>query len=467
MLEVEVKYRVADLAPLEKKLAGWSGPQTRQEVDQYFNAPDRDFARTDEALRIRRVDQKNVLTYKGPKRDAETKTRFELELPLADGQHSAAQGRELLLKLGYRPSGTVHKSRKVYHTDKDGFQVQASLDLVEELGAFAEIEVVAEEKDFPAAKALILNIAEELGLANTERQSYLQLLLSKQKTTFDTSTVSSVANLRREVANARRQGRSIGFVPTMGALHAGHAALIEKARAEYGFVVVSIFVNPTQFGPNEDLAKYPRTLDDDLNLCRQLGVDLVFTPTPEVVYQTGFATYVEVGALAEVFEGAIRPGHFRGVATVVLKLFNMVQADAAYFGQKDAQQVAVIQQLVRDFDVPTRLVIVPTVREADGLALSSRNRYLDATLREQAPVLARALAAAREAVKNGQRQPRPLSDLMKSMVAAAIDAQLDYANVVDPITFQEPTSLTGRALAIIAARFGTTRLIDNMILNEE
>jgi len=467
MLEVEVKYRVADMAPLKKKLSSWTGPTVRREVDQYFNAPDRDFARTDEAIRIRRVDQKNVVTYKGPKRDAQTKTRFELELPLADGEHAAAQWRELLLKLGYRPSGTVAKTRRLYRTQRDGFQVQAALDLVEELGAYAELEVVAEESDFPAAKALVLNIADELGLANPERQSYLQLLLSKQKTAFDSHAVVAVGDLRREVANARSRGLSIGFVPTMGALHAGHAALIEQARKQCGFVVVSIFVNPTQFGPKEDFTKYPRTLDDDLKLCRQLGVDLVFTPSPEVVYPPGFETFVDVGRLAEVFEGAVRPGHFRGVATVVLKLLNMVSADAAYFGQKDAQQVAVIQQLVRDFDLPTKLVIVPTVREVDGLALSSRNRYLDPSQRNQAPVLARALAAAKDAVAQGHRQTNDLTEMMRSIVATARDVKLDYASVVDAATFRESTVISSRAMAIIAARFGTTRLIDNMILNEE
>jgi pantoate--beta-alanine ligase len=467
MLEVEVKYRVADLAPLEKKLASWQGPTVRREVDQYFNAPDRDFARTDEAFRIRRVDDKNVLTYKGPKRDAQTKTRFELELPLADGEHAAAQWRELLVKLGYRPSGIVAKTRRLYRLQRDGFEIQAALDLVEELGAYAELEVVAPESDFPAAKALVLNIAEELGLTNPERQSYLQLLLSSQKTVFHSHTVVTIDDLRREVAHARSRGLTIGLVPTMGALHAGHAALIHQARQECGFVVVSIFVNPTQFGPNEDFAKYPRTLDEDLKLCRQLGVDLVFTPSPEVVYPAGFGTFVEIGRLADVFEGAIRPGHFRGVATVVLKLFNMVGPDVAYFGQKDAQQVAVIQQLVRDLDVPVKLVIVPTVREPDGLALSSRNRYLDSTQRNQAPVLARALSAAKDAAAQGQRQTKDLAKLMRSIVATAQDAQLDYAAVVDAATFAEPAVVSGRALAIIAARFGTTRLIDNMVVNDE
>lgn len=462
MLEVEVKYRVNDLSVIEGKLAGWRPQPRRYEVDHYFNAPDRDFARTDEALRVRTVNEKNFLTYKGPRRDPQTKTRFELELPLADGPHASAQWRELLSRLGYRPTGVVSKSRRPFTSNRHGFELAASLDEVNEVGTFVEIEVVTDETQFQGAKDLVLRMAQELGLNNPERRSYLELLLGKERTAFQFHVVSTVAELQREIATAKKRSVKVGFVPTMGALHAGHAALIDRARAECGYVVVSIFVNPTQFGPKEDFAKYPRTLHEDVDLCREHGVDLIFTPSVDTIYPRGFVNHVEVGQLATVFEGAIRPGHFRGVATIVLKLFNMVQADVAYFGQKDAQQVAVVRQLIRDFDVPVQLVVVPTVREADGLALSSRNRYLDATLRKEATVLSAALFAARQAVQNGERCSATIRQIMSTIVAQAPHVVLDYATVVDSETFREPQSLTGQALAIVAARFGDTRLIDNM-----
>ncbi len=201
--------------------------------------------------------------------------------------------------------------------------------------------------------------------------------------------VSTEGPLRQAVAEARRAGKTIGLVPTMGALHAGHVSLIDAARAADGFVVVSIFVNPTQFGPKEDLSRYPRPLERDLEMCGAAGVDLVFTPDAATMYPPGFRTFVEVNELSEVLEGASRPGHFRGVATVVLKLFNLVQPDRAYFGQKDAQQVRIIQQMVRDLNVPVEVVVRPTVREPDGLALSSRNQYLDAEQRRKAVALNR------------------------------------------------------------------------------
>jgi pantoate--beta-alanine ligase len=251
----------------------------------------------------------------------------------------------------------------------------------------------------------------------------------------------------------------------MGALHEGHLSLIEAARAENGFVVVSIFVNPTQFGPHEDLGRYPRPLADDLALCARAGVDLVFHPGPADLYPPGYQTYVEVTGLQGLLEGASRPGHFRGVATVVLKLFNLVQPDRAYFGQKDAQQVRVIRRLVDDLNVPVAVRVCPTVREADGLALSSRNRYLDPTQRHLAPVLHRALQEARARFEAGERDPKVLQRLLAERVRRTAGARLDYAAVVEADTLGEPGErLRGATLLALAVRFGDTRLIDNLLL---
>ncbi|HEX5272262.1 MAG TPA: pantoate--beta-alanine ligase, partial [Gemmataceae bacterium] len=202
---------------------------------------------------------------------------------------------------------------------------------------------------------------------------------------------ATVEETRRAVAEARRRGLSVGLVPTMGALHEGHASLIRAARRDTGFVVVSIFVNPTQFGPREDLSRYPRPLQHDLDLCAREGADLVFRPEPATVYPPGFRTYVEVTGLQDVLEGASRPGHFRGVATVVLKLFNIVRPDVAFFGQKDGQQALIVRQMIADLNVPVEVRVCPTVRDADGLALSSRNAYLDVHERAWATVLYEAL----------------------------------------------------------------------------
>jgi pantoate--beta-alanine ligase len=250
----------------------------------------------------------------------------------------------------------------------------------------------------------------------------------------------------------------------MGALHEGHASLIRLARQECDFVVVSVFVNPTQFGPREDFARYPRTPEADQAVCEREGAALVFAPEPAVVYPPGFRTYVEVRDLQDLLEGASRPGHFRGVATVVLKLFNVVQPNRAYFGQKDAQQVAVIRQMVRDLDVPVELCVGPTVRESDGLALSSRNRYLDPEQRRQATALFRALSEARDAAAAGERDAGKLRRRMADRIATTPGAALDYAAVVDADTFAPVDALNGPALAALAVRFGSTRLIDNVLL---
>jgi pantoate--beta-alanine ligase len=250
----------------------------------------------------------------------------------------------------------------------------------------------------------------------------------------------------------------------MGALHAGHASLIHTARAETGFVVVSIFVNPTQFGPNEDLARYPRTLVQDLEVCAAEGVDLVFAPEAGTMYPPNFQTFVEVRELQKVLCGRDRPGHFAGVATVVLKLFNMVQPDVAYFGQKDAQQLRLICQLVRDLNVPVQVRSCPIVREPDGLALSSRNRYLDSAQRQHATALYQALSEARDLVEGGERDPDVVRQALVSRIQATPGAALDYAAVVSADDLQPPDRLHGDVLLALAVKFGTTRLIDNILL---
>jgi pantoate--beta-alanine ligase len=277
-------------------------------------------------------------------------------------------------------------------------------------------------------------------------------------------TAATVEAVRQAIAAARARGLSVGLVPTMGALHAGHVSLIRAARAETGFVVVSIFVNPTQFGPKEDLARYPRPLADDLRLCAAEGVDLVFNPEPAVVYPPGFRTYVEVTGFQDVLCGASRPGHFRGVATVVLKLFTIVAPDAAYFGLKDAQQVRVIEQLVADLNVAVRIRRCPIVREPDGLALSSRNQYLDSEQRQRATVLSRALAEVRRLFEAGERGAAALEAVLRARVEGTPGARLDYATVVDYDTLQRVDRVSGTALAALAVYFGTTRLIDNVLL---
>jgi pantoate--beta-alanine ligase len=258
---------------------------------------------------------------------------------------------------------------------------------------------------------------------------------------------------------------SIGFVPTMGALHAGHLALIQKARRENDYVVVSIFVNPTQFGPHEDFQRYPRPFEKDVTLCAGNGVDLLFHPSPEEMYPPGSCTFVEVTGLQAGLCGASRPGHFRGVATVVLKLFQLVKPTRAYFGQKDAQQVRIIEQMVADLYVPVQVVVVPTMREADGLALSSRNQYLDPEQRRQATVLWRALNEARTRVESGERDAAAIQHLLSERIRATPGAVLDYAAVVDAGRLEPVvTQLNGRVLFAVAAQFGATRLIDNLIV---
>jgi pantoate--beta-alanine ligase len=267
------------------------------------------------------------------------------------------------------------------------------------------------------------------------------------------------------VARARAQGLTVGLVPTMGALHEGHASLIRQARAENGFVVVSIFVNPIQFGPREDLQRYPRPFENDVDVCRREGADLVFHPAPAAMYPAGFCTYVDVHGLENVLEGASRPGHFRGVATVVLKLFNMVQPDVAYFGEKDAQQLRLIEKMVRDLDVPVTTRHCPTVREADGLALSSRNVFLTPAQRQAAPAIQQALDAAKRHIEGGERRAAELLRVVRERLATVPGARVDYVAVVDYDTLQPIEMLRGRVLLPVAVYFGMTRLIDNLLID--
>ncbi|MFZ5881791.1 MAG: pantoate--beta-alanine ligase [Chloroflexota bacterium] len=255
-----------------------------------------------------------------------------------------------------------------------------------------------------------------------------------------------------------------GLVPTMGYLHEGHLSLIRRAKAECDHVAVSIFVNPTQFGPSEDLSKYPRDLERDLRLIEPLGVDLVWTPTAEVMYPGGYQTWVEVETLTKPLEGSMRPAHFRGVTTVVAKLFNAVQPHKAYFGQKDAQQAAVIRQMTRDLSYPIEVMVCPIVREADGLAMSSRNKYLEGDDRQAALVLSRALTAAKELYDAGERNAEKLRGKMKEVIAAEPRAQLQYVSCADYDTLAELDTITGKTLLSMAVLIGRTRLIDNFVL---
>jgi pantoate--beta-alanine ligase len=263
----------------------------------------------------------------------------------------------------------------------------------------------------------------------------------------------------------REAPRPLGLVPTMGALHEGHLALVREARRENATVAVSIFVNPAQFGPQEDLARYPRNPERDLGLLSKEKVDLVFTPALDMVYPTGFDTWVDAGVLATKLEGAVRPGHFRGVATVVTKLFNLARPDQAYFGQKDGQQTLVVRQLTRDLNLGVDIVVVPTVREPDGLALSSRNVYLTPEQRRAAPVIYRALCRAKELWQGGVRDAEQLRRTARQILEREpLIERIDYVSVADADTLEELHTIQGRAMMSVAVKLGIPRLIDNIIL---
>ncbi len=259
----------------------------------------------------------------------------------------------------------------------------------------------------------------------------------------------------------------VGLVPTMGFLHEGHLALVKQAKQSCASVVVSIFVNPTQFGPSEDLDAYPRDLQRDLSLLEALDVDLVWIPTAEVMYPEGYQTWVEVSDVTQPLEGSFRPGHFRGVTTVVSKLFNAIQPDVAVFGQKDAQQAAVIRQMTRDLSYPLRIEIAPIVRESDGLALSSRNTYLNPEQRQAATVLNRALRSAEKAYLGGERNAGNLRQIMSETIAAEPLADMQYVSCADRVTLEELDTISNGALLSMAVYVGKTRLIDNWILENQ
>lgn len=281
-------------------------------------------------------------------------------------------------------------------------------------------------------------------------------------------TLDSIPATQRQVELWRADGETIGFVPTMGALHEGHLSLVERAARENSKTVVSIFVNPTQFRPGEDFEKYPRNLEQDAELLRSRSCDLIFAPSPETMYGSGARTFVETdgGALSRLWEGAARPGHFRGVTTIVTKLFNIVRAHRAYFGEKDFQQLKTIEALVEDLNFPIQILACPTLREANGLALSSRNRYLSAKERDAAPALYQALNAARKLAQNGEENAETLISSMLQIIREKPILELEYLAVVNAQTLEplETLSESETARVLVAARAGDTRLIDNIAL---
>jgi len=277
--------------------------------------------------------------------------------------------------------------------------------------------------------------------------------------------IRTVNGMQSHAVGLRRRGRTIGLVPTMGALHAGHLSLIRRAAGETDAVVVSIFVNPTQFGPQDDYRRYPRNLPRDLRLAARAGAGVVFAPTVRGMYPHGIQTSVDPGRLAVRWEGQRRPGHFRGVATVVLKLLSIVQPTHTYVGQKDYQQALIIRQLIRDFALPAAIRILPTVRESDGLAMSSRNAYLSPAQRRRATAVFRALAEARERIRGGARAAQPLRRRMRRRMDGTPGVRAEYAAVVDASTLEPVSRLRGRVALLVAARVGRTRLIDNIVVD--
>lgn len=276
--------------------------------------------------------------------------------------------------------------------------------------------------------------------------------------------IATVNEVRVVVRNAKLQGKRVGLVPTMGALHAGHISLVRAAKAQCDFVAASIFVNPTQFGPKEDYSKYPRTLEIDREKLKAEGVDLVFVPAVEEMYPPGATTFINVDEISDRLDGRSRPGHFRGVATVVAKLFHILEPDIAFFGQKDAVQVAIIRRMVRDFMFPVEIAVAPIIREADGLALSSRNVYLSPTERKQALVLSRALREIDFRYRSGEHDVAKLVTGAREVFATEPSVHVDYVEVVDPETLEPHATAPPGALVAVAAFVGTTRLIDNLIL---
>ena len=271
--------------------------------------------------------------------------------------------------------------------------------------------------------------------------------------------------LSKALKQYKLKNKTIGLVPTMGALHQGHLSLIRGARRDNECVVVSIFVNPTQFGPKEDLKSYPRPVSKDLSLCRDEGVDIVFNPSVQVMYPEDFCTYIEVGGLSNLLCGKSRPKHFRGVATVVAKIFNIVQPDVVYFGQKDAQQAVIVKKMAEDLNFPLEAKVMPTVREESGLALSSRNVYLSKPEKEEALVLSESLRLARGLIKGGNNDAREIINFIRNMIKAKRDAKIDYIAIVDSESLQPVKKIKNQTLIALAVYIGKTRLIDNIIIN--
>lgn len=274
--------------------------------------------------------------------------------------------------------------------------------------------------------------------------------------------VKTIRELKQELEPIRRSGVTVGFVPTMGYLHEGHLSLMRKSVEECGFTVVSIFVNPTQFGPGEDYDRYPRDLERDLSMCESVGVDLVFAPGVSEMYEPDACTRVTVSGLTQNLCGRSRPGHFDGVTTVVCKLFNMVRPDRAYFGQKDAQQVAVVRRMVRDLNIPVEVREMPTIREPDGLAMSSRNVYLSPDQRRAALSLHRSLRTAADMIEKGERSAAKIRERMIDIILSSGLAELDYVEIVDADSLRNIDTLKGEVLIAVAVKFGQTRLIDNI-----
>jgi pantoate--beta-alanine ligase len=274
--------------------------------------------------------------------------------------------------------------------------------------------------------------------------------------------VRTITGMQQTALALKRKGKTIGFVPTMGALHAGHLSLIRQSVRQNDLTVVSIFVNPIQFGPHEDLKRYPRTLASDVRLCKEAGVAFVFYPTIAQMYPRGFATRVEVKGLSDRLCGAVRQGHFCGVATVVTKLFNIVQPDSAYFGSKDAQQAIILQQLAHDLNMPVKIHVMATVREKDGLAMSSRNAYLSPQERRDSVVLSKALGLAREMICHGQKNTCAIIRRMKALIQAKKSAKIEYLAIVDRAELKPVNTVKNDCLIAVAVRIGKTRLIDNL-----
>ena len=276
--------------------------------------------------------------------------------------------------------------------------------------------------------------------------------------------IRNIRSMQRVARELKQRTKSIGFVPTMGALHAGHLSLIKRARKENDFVIVSIFVNPLQFAPREDYQRYTRNLQADNLLCRKNGVDIIFYPDANQIYPQGFKTYIFIEKFSDVLCGKFRPGHFKGVATIVTKLFNIIQPDIAYFGQKDAQQAIIIQRMVRDLNMPVKIKITFIIRQRDGLALSSRNSYLTAKQREDATVLFEAISAAKTMTKQGVADSREIIRAIREIIQEKKTAQIQYVEIVDLNELKPVKTIQHKALVALAVKIGKTRLIDNVII---